>query len=239
MSNAFIRHIYTLIFRVALLCMAIFLYATGYLYLTQFNFARVSFSLSPIEIIFLIVVWVVLVVGMLGRLIPNKYVAMGARKHYGNNGEGRKLPIETRKLHKGAGYIAIAWVIFNGLLFFVLSQFRLLNIGITIIIVLFYSICDLVFILFFCPFQKFFMHNRCCVVCRIYNWDYFMMCTPLLPIFHVYSFSLVVLSIIVLIRWERAVYKNPHYFLPETNKHLNCATCKDRMCLVKKRGDRL
>ena len=26
------------------------------------------------------------------------------------------------------------------------------------------------------------MHNRCCTTCRIYDWDYLMLCTPLLAL---------------------------------------------------------
>ena len=45
-----------------------------------------------------------------------------------------------------------------------------------------YGVCDIICILFFCPFQTWFMKNRCCTTCRIYNWDFAMLCTPFLLI---------------------------------------------------------
>ena len=51
--------------------------------------------------------------------------------------------------------------------------------GIMILLCSVYSVCDIICILFFCPFQTWFMKNKCCSSCRIYNWDYAMMFTPL------------------------------------------------------------
>jgi hypothetical protein len=63
----------------------------------------------------------------------------------------------------------------------------ILDDGIMILLCSAYSICDIICILFFCPFQTWFMKNKCCSTCRIYNWDYAMMFTPL---FFVLEFTL-------------------------------------------------
>ena len=73
--------------------------------------------------------------------------------------------------------IALIWIIFNGIIG-ALRMIDLLDDGILILLCSAYSVCDLVCILFFCPFQTWFMKNKCCGTCRIYNWDYAMMFTP-------------------------------------------------------------
>jgi len=211
-------HVFMLIGRIVLLFTAIILYIQGLL-----NFAQLERPLTRAGA-FLIVVWVTLVIGMLGRIIPNKFVTTGAGKHFYTN-----KTTATPLSHKGVLAVVVTWFLLNILLMLVLRHFDLLNVGIVLIIVLVYSICDVFFILFFCPFQKLFMHNKCCATCRIYNWDFFMTCTPLIPFFHIYSTSLVLLSVIVLIRWEVAVYKKSYFFTTD------CMACKDKMCYAKKR----
>jgi hypothetical protein len=103
-----------------------------------------------------------------------------------------------------------------------------------VLLLLAYTVCDMICILFFCPFQVFFMKNRCCTVCRIYNWDCLMICTPLLPFPNPYSVSLVLLSLAVLIRWELAYSRRPHYFFEQTNENLGCQLCTDRLCTLRR-----
>ena len=233
-------HIFIFVGRIILLFLAIILYVQGQLNFTElerpltrtgvvFSIPRHSVGQSqtmlPSEIgniVFLIVVWVTLVIGMLGRIIPNKFVTTGAGKHFRPD---RKAVIS----HRGVLAIAVTWLILNTSLILVLRQFDLFNTGIAIIIALIYSVCDVAFILFYCPFQKLFMHNKCCATCRIYNWDFFMTCTPLIPFLHIYSISLVLLSVIVLIRWEVAIYKKSYSLVTD------CADCRDKMCYAKRK----
>ena len=76
----------------------------------------------------------------------------------------------------GHPYTSIAQIVENGTLYFL----NVIDLGIVVIISLAFSVCDLICILFFCPFQTWMMHNRCCTTCRIYNWDFAMMFTPLI-----------------------------------------------------------
>ena len=223
---------YILVIRVFLLSIAI------YLYTSTENI--INFTTSPhgiIDGLFLYAVWFMLAAGMLRRLFPNKNVAIGARKHFSNS---QKVDIPainkdaSKRLHKGAAGIAVTWAILNTTLFFLLNYWGALTPGVSLIAVLIYSVIDVVFILFFCPFQKIFMHNRCCATCRIYNWDYFMMCTPLFLFPSIYAISLLLIASAVLLNWEISLRLSPQKFIPETNKQLNCPQCADKLCLLKK-----
>ena len=103
-----------------------------------------------------------------------------------------------------------------------------------IILALFYSVCDMICILFFCPFQTWIMKNRCCVSCRIYNWDYAMMFTPVVFIKNPFTISLFVVAALLLLEWEILYRKFPERFCINTNKTLSCANCKEKLCKHKK-----
>jgi hypothetical protein len=78
------------------------------------------------------------------------------------------------------------------------------------------------------------MKNRCCSSCRIYNWDYAMMATPLMIILHPAALTMAALSLILTAVWEISFYIHPERFAPETNKCLSCANCKEKLCLHKR-----
>lgn len=236
-SKMFRRHIGILALRFVLLAAAVTLWTTdkegqGFTDMLHRGFNGV----------FLWVVWAVMVAGMLLRLAPNKRIAIGARKHYGSSyhaahlAQGANEPVgmiaKRNRLHKGAITSAIAWIVFNAVVFIMFSLKDLLTPMMTMILMLFYSVCDMVCILIFCPFKVFFLSNRCCVDCRIHNWDYLMMCTPLILFPSLYSLSLLLLSAAVVLRWELALWRNPNYFMSETNENLRCERCSDRLCML-------
>ncbi|MGN0495759.1 MAG: hypothetical protein ACI4GW_05995 [Lachnospiraceae bacterium] len=99
----------------------------------------------------------------------------------------------------------------------------------------FFFLCDYICILFFCPFQKLIMKNRCCVNCRIYDWGHFMMFTPMLFIKNFFSWSLFITSCVVLIHWEVLYAKHPERFWHGSNQNLRCVNCKDKTCQIKNR----
>ena len=84
------------------------------------------------------------------------------------------------------------------------------------------------------PFQTWFMKNRCCTTCRIYNWDFAMMFTPLVFIPSLYTYSLLGFALALLIRWEVTYRLHPERFSPATNRYLSCANCKEKLCSHKK-----
>ena len=217
-----------LLARILLLAASVHLYFTDtgaldFTVMPRFNFGGAL----------LIVTFFMLAVGMLFRIIPNRRIAIGARKHFTCS---YRLPLveisaeeaaaAQKRLHRGAFLSGLSWAVITAMLLFALFLFDLLTPGAVVVIALFYSVIDLVFILTFCPFRALFMRNRCCTVCRIYNWDYFMMCAPLIVFPSVYSVGLFLLSVAILIRWELAIKKNVHFFMPETNEGLRCELCE-------------
>ena len=129
--------------------------------------------------------------------------------------------------------IALIWIVFNGL-FGALHMAGVLDDGIMILLCCAYSVCDVICILFFCPFQSWFLKNKCCSACRIYNWDYAMMFTPLFFVRKGYTWSLLALSVALLVRWEIVFYRHPERFSEQTNEYLRCANCTEKLCSHKK-----
>ena len=65
---------------------------------------------------------------------------------------------------------------------------------------------DIVFMHVGCPLKRLFMPNRCCGTCRIYHWNYPMLCTGLavlIPDFPPASLP-VLLSAAIMVLWEAA-----------------------------------
>jgi hypothetical protein len=238
MSKMFIRHIWILVFRVFLLAAALYLYFFDKDKLDFTKILHQDFGGG-----FLYITWLVLVIGMIYRIFPNKHIAIGARKHYACSHNADTFALNNvmitsaakKRLNKGVFLCASAWILFNIALFLLLYLCGILTTAVIIIIVLAYAVCDIICILMFCPFKSLFMRNKCCAVCRIYNWDYFMICTPLILFPCLYSLSLFLLSVVVLFVWEISFKKNPHFFMEDTNKNLRCENCKERLCLINKR----
>ena len=96
---------------------------TVYLFITDGD--KLDFTLMPHSSIldgaFLTVVWVILVVGMLFRLIPNKRIATGARRFYAMLVDTRP-PGSLKHLNKGVKSVAVAWIFLNAAVFFALGS---------------------------------------------------------------------------------------------------------------------
>ena len=138
-----------------------------------------------------------------------------------------------RDSYKSTVPVIIFWTLPN-LLFIWLYRQGIFDWGIMVLLSIFYSVCDMICILFFCPFQTWLMKNKCCNTCRIYNWDYIMMFTPLLVVDNPYAKCLVALSLLLLIRWELNYFMHPERFYEHTNCALSCANCKEKLCHHKK-----
>lgn len=176
------------------------------------------------------IVWFVYFVEMILRFFPSKWESTGCQKQFKNAYIERKTE-EKPKLQSKYRTLSVAvfWFILNsiiGILYFN----QIIDAGILILISLAYSVSDMICILFFCPFQTWFMKNKCCTSCRIYNWDYAMMFTPLIFIPGFYSWTLVLFSIILLLRWEIVVRKYPERFAENSNGGLSCACCEEKLC---------
>ncbi len=180
--------------------------------------------------IVMLIIWLVLVVEMIFRFFPSKLESMGCQKQFKRNYK----PInedEPPKMQEAWRTIIVAavWIAFNAI-FAVLYFLKIIDKDVLLLIALAYSVCDMICILFFCPFQTWFMKNRCCGTCRIYNWDFAMMCTPLIFIPNFYTWSLLVFSILLLIRWELTALRHPERFCENKNDCLSCKNCKEKLC---------
>ncbi|MBN1368958.1 MAG: hypothetical protein JW954_01815 [Dehalococcoidaceae bacterium] len=182
-------------------------------------------------------IWIIFFVEMLFRFFPSKCESMGSQKQFARYFAGNgKLTTPAgnmkRKQFKLVIMVAATWIGLNA----VVGGLYLTGVideGGLLIISMFYAVADIVCILFYCPFQSLIMKNRCCVNCRIYNWDFLMMFTPLLFIRSWYTFSLVAIAILLFIRWEVAYAIHPERFFEQTNKNLGCGRCQEKICAYK------
>ena len=115
----------------------------------------------------LTVVWGLLMVSMVIRLFPSRVESLGCQKVFARRHRPTGKAPEVSSIHRanrGAALVALVWVCGNALVFFCYAQGWL---GLRFLVCLagFYGVCDIVCILFFCPFQTLWMHNRCCTTC--------------------------------------------------------------------------
>ena len=177
-------------------------------------------------------VWVIFVIEMALRFFPSRLESPGCQKQFLRNYiKSGSTEISVQDNH-ATMLVALIWICFNA----VIGAFHMSGIlddGIMILICCAYSVCDMICILFFCPFQSWFLKNKCCSTCRIYNWDYAMMFTPLFFLRNIYTWSLLTLAVILMIRWEITFYLHPERFSERTNEYLKCVNCTEKLCTHK------
>ncbi len=203
-----------------------------------FDAARGGFfdGLSPMHLL-----WALWMVDMAFQLFPSRnLLAMGCQKmfprHAKPSGE-TPTPAQwsawRRENRRGTRTVALSWLVlaagiaalrFSGV--FQAEELVLLS-------TVFY-VCDLVCVLFWCPFQKLMMKNRCCTTCRIFNWDHVMMFTPLAFLGSFFAVSLFSMSLVVLLVWEIQYTRHPELFWDKTNAALRCTNYTDHLCAVKR-----
>lgn len=177
------------------------------------------------------IIWVVYFVEMLLRFFPSKIESLGCQKQFARNYRPVDENQAAVRLQSGKSTfaVALAWIILNsiiGILFFK----GMIDEGILLLISLAYGVCDMICILFFCPFQTWFMKNKCCTTCRIYNWDFAMMFTPFVFIKSFYTWSLLGIALLLLLNWEVLVRIHPERFSESTNACISCANCPEKLC---------
>ncbi len=227
-SPVSVLHCIKLIGRCALLVSALCLYIYS-----SINFPGELFAGIENNKLFLLSLWIIFFVEMLFRFLPSRLESPGCQKVF----KKRFIPTTTEKVKltswRSTLAVFLAWVGLNGV-FGTLYLTGVIDAGILVLISLAYSVCDMICILFFCPFQTFFMKNRCCVTCRIYNWDYAMMFTPLVFINNVFALSLFGVSLVLVLVWEITVRRHPERFTEATNACLSCENCTEKLCHHKK-----
>lgn len=130
---------------------------------------------------------------------------------------------------RDAYYIAIVWILMIiGLA--TLFKFQIIDYKIVMLISIGFYLSDVICVYFWCPFRVFFMHNRCCTTCRIFNWDHLMMFSPFIFIPGVFTWTLALMAIVIFVLWEVTFFVHPERFWDETNAKLTCRNCTDELC---------
>ena len=188
-------------------------------------------------------IWAIFMISMIMQMLPeSRLITMGSRKNFAKH----YSPVEgydelelfryVQKNNLGAVWTLLAWLTLNGIVG-ALYVFGIIGIPELILVSGAYFVCDLVCVVIWCPFQRFLIKNRCCVNCRIFNWGYFMVFTPMVFIRNFFTWSLFFTSLILLIRWEVTLIKYPERFWEGSNSILQCQNCQDKIC--KRKGMKL
>ena len=223
-----VLHYIKLIYRSLLLILAVLMYVIG-----KINHSGELFKEIKKEYWILGVIWLVYFAEMAFRFFPSRLESPGCQKQFKRNyvptGETQPQLQSWKKTFS----VALAWFLLNGVIG-ILYFTGLIDQGVLVLISLAYGVCDMICILFFCPFQTWFMKNRCCTTCRIYNWDFAMMFTPFIFIPNAYTWSLLFLSLLLLLRWEITVRRHSERFSEKTNACISCKNCEEKLCHHKK-----
>lgn len=172
------------------------------------------------------------------RFFPSGLESRGCQKQFAvnykprNSGEAPRTDKET-----GTVAVLISWLALNTAVA-LLYYFGIIDQGILILISLAYAVCDMICILFYCPFQTLMMKNKCCGTCRIYNWDFIMMFTPCIFIDHPAAKLLLAFAAVLCIEWEIIYKLHSERFAENTNAFLSCENCTEKLCSHKKQLQR-
>lgn len=228
-------HYVRLFFRIAIFLLGVFLYWHQNFYL---DLPQDILATYPLAKWFLVAIWGVFVLEILFRFIPSDLESPGCQKHFKQN--YKKTGSTDIQIHDNHAttLVLLVWICFN-MIFGSLNIAGILDDGVMILLSLFYCVCDQICILFFCPFQTLFLKNKCCSDCRIYNWNYAMIMTPLFFVKAWYSWSLLALSLLLMFTWEFLLFKFPERFSEKTNAYLTCANCNEKLCHNKKHLEKL
>lgn len=218
-----------LVFRVVVLLIAVWFYCfrpEAFRVLEKGEFWE---RFSPLHLL-----WLVWVGDMLMQLIPaRRYMALGSEKQFARYYRPAQARADAREFLRqsapGAVKVLVIWVGLT-LALGILHWTGVLGREELFLCVCFFYVSDLICVLFWCPFRVFWMKNRCCTTCRIFNWDHMMMFSPFLFLPGGYTWSLAGLAMVILVLWEVRLYRHPERFWERTNGALSCGACTDHLC---------
>ena len=176
--------------------------------------------------------WIYLMYEMIIVLIPkfNNYSYSGKifKRHFieSESYSKDKLDKFTTKNTKRAINAFVFWIGLNSIIGYVYIKYNLKPIYMYLLF-LFYYWSYMFCVNVWCPFHKIIVKNKCCNECRIYNWGHIMYLTPLIFIPTFWTYSLVLVGIILFVQWEYMNKKYPERFSPISNKSLRCSECNN------------
>lgn len=224
------KYLWAAAFRLAVFLLAALLYALDR---DTLDFTASFFPSLPLWVL-----WAAVFLSMAAQLNPKSGLTAGCMKQFPNRfdpvaGYSRQsLKEAVWEQNRGAIKVAAVWLAVN-LLFGLLYWRRTIEAAELVLLCAFYYLCDLICVLFFCPFQTFLMGNRCCVNCRIFAWGSWMMAAPMLFVVHWFSWSLAGMGLVVLIVWETRFHRHPERFWFGSNRLLQCSHCREQLCRYK------
>lgn len=185
---------------------------------------------------FLHLLWGIWVFDMLCQLFPiKKEISIGSMKIFRERFKPIREKINKQALKgyistvsKAAYRVMLLWILLLAVLG-TLYYTHVINEMILFMVSVVFYVCDLICVLFWCPFRLM-IKTRCCTTCRIFNWDHFMMFSPLMFINSFFARSLFLLSVVIFIAWELSILIHPERFWEHTNVALTCAECTDKLC---------
>lgn len=225
------KYIARLIIRcvIFVICVALFFLAPEqFKVLNGFNFFK-KFSVFHI-------LWAVWLYDMICQFIPIKNeFSLGSQKLFKQRFRPirEKINKQALKKHIGtttalAGVVMLLWaalIAAIGLLYF----FDIIGKEILLLCSAAFYVCDLICVLIWCPFRLI-LKNRCCTTCRIFNWDHFMMFSPMIFASGFYGWSLFGISLVIMLVWELSIIMYPERFWEYSNDALKCVNCTDKLC---------
>lgn len=217
-------HYFKLVFRSALLLCALAVYIVN-----RVRGESYFFGYAEHRSVILTVIGIVFFAEMILRFFPSSLESMGCQKQFAKNYIPTEHAERKPPRHRGVLWVLLSWILLNGAIGAVYFL-GWIDAGILFLISLAYSVCDMICILFFCPFQTWMMKNKCCGSCRIYNWDYAMMFTPLVFVPGLYTYSLLGVALLLVAVWEFLAWRHPERFSEQTNECLACKHCKEKLC---------
>ena len=233
------RYIGKFALRIAIFLAILALYLKDKERLWAFATQPVRLGITPLHVL-----WFLFMLMMIRHLIPSSKRTMALLKaeetRYDGETDYSELELYrfVRLQNIRAWQVMLLWLSVNAV-FGLLYLMKIMDDADLIMLSVFYFLCDYICILVFCPFQSWFMKNRCCINCRIFDWGHFMMFTPMLFIRNFFSWSLFFTALVVLIRWELVYAGHPERFWSGSNRAIQCANCRDKTCQIKRKTARL
>jgi len=180
--------------------------------------------------------WLIWVFDMVCQVVPlHKELPLGSQKLFAARFRPVLERVNRQALHsyvvtttKAAYKVFLLWASLIAVIG-VLHKAQLLTDSALLFISVVFYVCDLICVLFWCPFRLI-LKNRCCTTCRIFNWDHLMMFSPMLFLFGFYGWSLLGLAIVAWGVWELCVLLFPERFWEFSNEALQCSQCTDKLC---------